>query len=67
MAPWGVLLGSLGLNYWRHRHGRSTICAVTRRAFNTQTPSGRAAFLIAWAVLSGVLVPHILRNRKEQQ
>jgi len=67
VAPWGALLGTLAYNIHRHRHHKPTICAVTRRAFHTQTPSGRAAFVIAWAVLTGVLVPHILRNRKEQQ
>ena len=31
MLPWAALLGTLGLNFWQHKHGRPTICATTRR------------------------------------
>lgn len=50
--PWAALLGALGFNLYRHRHGQSTLCSSTRPHV---TP---AEFAFAWGVLSGWLIPH---------
>lgn len=47
-----LLVGALGLNYYRHRRGCSTICSTCRRRI------GPRAFLLGWAVLTAWLVPH---------
>ena len=58
MLPWGALLGTLGLNYWQHKHGKPTICSTGRRFIPP------AAFLLGWCFLTGWLVPHYLDGFK---
>jgi hypothetical protein len=56
VLPWAALLGTLGLNYRQHRHGRPTLCSTGRRF----VPA--AAFLLAWAGLTGWICPHYCRG-----
>jgi hypothetical protein len=65
MLPWAALLGTLGLNYARHRRGRSTLCSVTRRHVPVHEPEGRLVVVAAWAVLTGWLLPHLCAKRLE--
>jgi hypothetical protein len=62
MIVWGALMGTLGLNYARHRRGRSTLCSVTRRHVPVQRPEGRLAVVVAWGVLTGWLIPHLCNS-----
>jgi hypothetical protein len=54
VLPWGALLGTLGLNFWQHKHGRSTICARTRSVVPPWL------FLILWWSFSRWMERHIL-------
>lgn len=56
MPAWAALLGVVAYNYSRHRRGLPTICAVTRRVLP------RWAVVLAWAVLTGFMVPHLVRG-----
>lgn len=47
-----LLASALGLNYHRHRTGRSTICSTCRKRI------GPRGFLVGWAVLTSWLAPH---------
>lgn len=61
---WGVIAGLGALDLWCHRNETvgDTLSEVTRATFHTHHPAGRAAFAVAWGVLSWWLIPHI--NRK---
>lgn len=61
---WAILAAAIGVNYAEHRRHRSTICAVTRRTFRTDTPAGRIALRLAWAAFSGWLIEAHLLARK---
>lgn len=50
-----LLASALGLNYARHRTGRSTICSTCRRVV------GPRLFFAFWAGLSAWLIPHYTR------
>jgi hypothetical protein len=50
-----LLASALGLNYARHRRGRSTICSTCRRFIGPRT------FLTGWAALTAWLAPHYCR------
>ena len=63
MIVWGAMLSTLGLNYARHRGGRSTLCSVTRRHVPVETTEGRLAVVVAWGVLTGWLIPHLCDTR----
>lgn len=63
MIVWTALLSTLGLNYVRHRRGRSTLCSVTRRHVPVQTPEGRLVVVVAWGALTGWLIPHLCNAR----
>lgn len=52
MPVWVALMGTLGYNVWRHKHGRSTLCSSTR----TKVPPH--VFDAGWAVLSVWLTNH---------
>lgn len=52
MPVWLCLGGTLVLNYWRHKTGRSTLCSTGRERV------GPIAFLLGWAAVSGWLLPH---------
>lgn len=56
MPAWCGLLGVLVYNYSRHRRGRPTICAVTRRTLP------RCIFMSAWAAFNAWFIPHVLRG-----
>lgn len=58
MPVWGALLGTLGYNYARHRHGKSTLCSTARRFI----PG--AAMVVGWCFLSGWLLPHYVNGFK---
>lgn len=60
MLPWAALLGTLGLNFRQHLHGKPTICSVTRRAL-CRTRHPYAAFALFAGCGLGWLVPHLLR------
>jgi hypothetical protein len=47
-----LLASALGLNYARHKCGRSTICSTCRRYV------GPRMFLALWLGLSAWLIPH---------
>jgi hypothetical protein len=51
-----LLASALGLNYARHKCGRSTICSTCRRYI------GPRMFLALWAGLTAWLAPHYLRG-----
>lgn len=53
---WLGLLATLGWNYHQHRHGRATICSVTRRTLP------RPAFLLAWTAAAAGLAVHVWRG-----
>jgi hypothetical protein len=55
MPPLLLLASALGLNYHRHRTGRSTICSTCRKRI------GPAAFLACWAGLTAWIAPHYIR------
>lgn len=50
-----LLAGALGLNYHRHREGRSTICSTCRRHI------GPRLFVAAWLTLTAWILPHYVR------
>lgn len=50
-----LLVSALGLNYHRHRHGRSTICSTSRRAIGPRLMVALWLFLTAW------FLPHYCR------
>ena len=52
MPVWGAFLGTLGYNYWRHRHGRSTLCSAAR----TVLPA--AALDAGWDILTWWMKRH---------
>ena len=52
--PWLGLAATLGWNYHRHRHGKSTICSATRSRLTAPR------FIGAWGVFTYVMVRHIL-------
>ena len=58
MLPWGALLGTLGLNYWQHKHGKPTICSFGRRFISPRM------FLVGLAIGLGWFVPHYLDGFK---
>lgn len=61
---WAAALGGLSLfDLWCARNATTgdSLSECTRATLRTHTPAGRAAFIAAWAVLSGWLVPHICR------
>lgn len=60
MLPWAALLGTLGLNYRQHRHGKPTICSVTRRAL-CRTRHPYAAFGVGTVAFCAWFWPHLLR------
>jgi hypothetical protein len=51
-----LLASALGLNYARHKCGRSTICSTCRRYV------GPRMFLALWLGLSAWITPHYLRG-----
>lgn len=52
MLPWGALLGTLGLNFWQHKHGRPTLCSTGRRFIPAPL------MVLLWLALSSWLLPH---------
>lgn len=50
-----LLASALGLNYHRHRRGRSTICSTCRKHIGPRT------FIVGWLALSTWLLPHYVR------
>jgi hypothetical protein len=50
-----LLASALGLNYHRHRVGKSTICSTSRQYV------GPGAFLMGWAALTAWIAPHYIR------
>jgi len=56
VLPWGALLGTLGFNFWQHKHGRPTLCSTGRRFIPA------AGFVVAWATFTSWLIPHILNG-----
>lgn len=55
MPVWVCMIGTLVLNYVRHRTGRSTLCSSAR------TRVGPRAFVLGWVTLSAWLLPHYVR------
>jgi hypothetical protein len=66
MPVWGALVGTLVLNYARHRGGHSTLCSSTRSRLRVEQTSGQLVFLAGWITLSGWLVPHLLQTGARQ-
>ena len=58
MRVWGALLGTLGWNYLRHRHGRSTLCSSGRKTIPAW------AFCLGWGILTGWLIPHFCKGNR---
>ena len=56
MPGWIGLLGTLALNYLRHRRGLPTICSCVRR----YVP--RWAVVPLWSAFSAWILPHLLRG-----
>ncbi|HET7689161.1 MAG TPA: hypothetical protein VFK41_02185 [Nocardioidaceae bacterium] len=63
MPVWLALTGTMGLNYARHRLGKSTLCSSARAPFHVDRREGQVVFLASWAALSGWLLPHFLRGQ----
>jgi hypothetical protein len=57
MPVWLALSGTLGLNYWRHRKGRSTLCSSARPVISAEK------FIFGWGVLTGWIIPHFCKSR----
>jgi hypothetical protein len=62
MPVWTALIATLGLNYARHRTGRSTLCSSARAPFQVHKAEGRLAFVVGWTALSGWLIPHFCKG-----
>jgi hypothetical protein len=64
---WVAILGSLGaFDAWRAtKRDGSTLSEVTRAAFGTHQPTGRAAFLASLAAGSAVLAVHIIKQQTD--
>lgn len=57
---WAMLSATLGLNYYRHRKGKSTLCSGGRKILSP------TEFIAGWAVLTGWLIPHFCQWRKKR-
>ncbi len=64
MPVWGALIGTLSLNYLRHRGGRSTLCSSTRTHLRVERTPGRLVVVVGWATLTAWLIPHILEQAR---
>lgn len=60
MPVWAALVGTLGLNYLRHRRGRSTLCSVTRAHLRVHRAEGTAVVIVGWTALTCWLLPHLV-------
>lgn len=61
---WGGTLGALIVfDVWAAYNAieGDSLSEVTRAALRTDTPEGKALFVLGWAALSAWLVPHICR------
>ena len=63
MPVWLALAGTMGLNYARHRKGKSTLCSSARAPLQVHRVEGRIAFVAGWAALTGWLIPHFCRAK----
>lgn len=56
-----LLIVGTAFEMWalRGKRREATLSHFTRKAFRTNTPAGRAAFVLSWAALTAWLVPHI--------
>jgi hypothetical protein len=61
MSAWSALLGTLGLNYWQHKHGKPTLCSSARRWLP------RSILIAGWAALTAWLIPHVLRGYPKKE
>jgi hypothetical protein len=62
---WGGTLGALvAFDVWAAYNDieGDSLSEVTRAALRTDTPEGRALFVLGWASLSAWFVPHICRR-----
>lgn len=60
---WGGILAAGAVSEahaLRRRHHDCTLSAQTRRAFRTQHPAGRAAFMVGGAALASWFLHHIV-------
>lgn len=68
VVVWVTAIGSLSLfDVWAAYNAveGDSLSEVTRTALRTDTPEGRALFVLGWAALSAWFVPHICRTIKE--
>lgn len=65
VAVWASIAAAVGVldvwAAWNAREGDS-LSEVIRSLFRTHTPAGRVALVLAWAGLTGWLLPHLLRG-----
>lgn len=48
MHPLTLLVAAVGLNYARHKRGKSTICSTTRKAVPTPVAAVGMTWFLAW-------------------
>ena len=71
MSPRNVWLtiaaALIALDIWAARNNLEgdTLSECTRELFRTDTPTGRAALVGAWAALTAWLIPHLLRTKEQ--
>ena len=59
-----IVLGAVFEHYGlRTPNSHSTLSAVTRTVYRTETRVGRIAFLMSWGALTAWFVPHIVNGR----